>query len=100
MLGKIYASALSLKDFHLKYSFVFSGSFSPQLVHDELDSFQNVVMQSPYSNNDVNFLVFNIKVCIISLFSVRPLNWANYAFHTSYIAFYQVAAAQDKLVST
>lgn len=26
------------------------------------------------------------------------LNWANYAFHMSYSAFYQVAAAQDKLV--
>lgn len=88
------------KDLHLRYSFMFSGSYTPQLVQDELDSFQNVVMQSPYSNNDVNFLVFNIKVCIISLFFVRSLNWANYAFHTSYSAFYQVAAAQDKLVST
>lgn len=52
---------------------MFSGSYTPQLVQDELDSFQNVVMQSPYSNN-VNFLVFNIKVCIISLFFVRSLN--------------------------
>lgn len=30
---------------------------------------------------------------------VRSLNWANYAFHMSSSAFfYQVAAAQDKLV--
>lgn len=44
----------------------------------------------------MNFLVFNIKVCMIY---VRSLNWANYAFHLSSSAFfYQVAAAQDKLV--
>lgn len=42
----------------------------------------------------MNFLVFNIKVCMVY---VGSLNWANYAFHMIYSAFYQVAAAQDKL---
>lgn len=50
--------------------------------------------KTPIATNDMNFLVFNIKVCMVY---VGSLNWANYAFHMIYSAFYQVAAAQDKL---
>lgn len=53
--------------------------------------------KTPIATNDMNFLVFNIKVCMIYVWS---LNWANYAFFTrALVHFYQVAAAQDKLVN-
>lgn len=56
-----------------------------RLVWKKLDSFQNVVMQkTPIATNDMNFLVFNIKVCMVY---VRSLNWANYAFQMSSSAF-------------
>lgn len=41
--------------------------------------------KTPIATKYMNFLVFNIKVCMIY---VRSLNWANYAFHMSYSAFF------------
>lgn len=40
--------------------------------------------KTPIATNDMNFLVFTINLCVIS---VRSLNWANSAFHMSYSAF-------------
>lgn len=57
-------------DVHFKYIFFLVCPVAPLtlwLVWEKLDSFQNVVMQkTPIATNDMNFLVFNIKVCMIT----------------------------------